>query len=99
MENDFFRIVKHYGVLNQARHFHEENYELIEAMFDYEYADHSGDSDYEERLKEHIAEEIADNLNFLKQFQLYYGIEDEVIEDIREFKNKRTLERIVKWGE
>lgn len=43
---------------------------------------------------DHIAEEIADIMVMLKQFQYYYGISDEEIEDIMKFKINRQLERI-----
>ena len=44
----------------------------------------------------HIAEELADCLVMLKQFQLYYCIKDEEIEEIMKFKINRQIGRIEK---
>jgi NTP pyrophosphatase (non-canonical NTP hydrolase) len=96
MDNDFKKIIDNYGLLNQLKHFQTEVYELTEAIFDYEYTDMYGIEELEKHLKEHITEELADNLNFLRQFQLYYGISNEDIENVRQFKNKRQLERMEK---
>lgn len=96
MDKDLLKIINNYGVLNQLKHFQTEVYELTEAIFDYEYTDMYGIEELEKNLKEHITEELADNLNFLRQFQLYYEITDEEIEKVRKFKNKRQLGRIEK---
>ena len=94
MDKDFLTIIDNFGLLNQLKHFHGEVFELIEAIFDYEYTDRWGCAELEKHLKEHITEELADNLNFLRQFQLHYGITDEDILNVRKFKNKRTLEEM-----
>ena len=94
MDKDFLTIIDNYGLLNQLKHFQSEVYELTEAIFDYEYTNRMNCHDLEKHLKEHITEELADNLNFLRQFQLYYGISDEDIENVRQFKNKRQLGRM-----
>ena len=44
--------------------------------------------------KKHIAEEIADVMVMLKQFQYFYEITDKNIEDIMKQKISRQLERI-----
>lgn len=87
---DLLKIVNHYTLMKQLKYIHSEYFELDEAIFDYEIVNYSN-SNY---LKEHIAEEIADIMVMLKQFQYYYGISDEQIEDIMKFKIKRQLERI-----
>ena len=94
MDKEFLTIIDNYGLLNQLKHFQSEVYELTEAIFDYEYTNKLNCHDLEKHLKEHITEELADNLNFLRQFQLYYGISDEDVENIRKFKNKRQFERM-----
>ena len=50
----------------------------------------------EETIKDrnHIAEEIADVMVMLKQFQYYYGILDSEIEEIMNQKIDRQLERM-----
>ena len=90
MEKDLMKIINHYGIMEQLKYIHSEYYELDEAIFDYEIGNYSN-SNY---LKEHIAEEIADIMVMLKQFQYYYDISDKQIEDIMKFKINRQLERI-----
>ena len=94
MDKDFLTIIDNFGLLNQLKHFHSEVFELTEAIFDYEYTNKWNCADLEKHLKEHITEELADNLNFLRQFQLHYGITDEEILNVRKFKNKRTLQEM-----
>ena len=59
-----------------------------------EYVEVYKDSPAEKYHKEHIAEEIADVMVMLKQFQYYYGIEDEQIKEIMKQKIERQLKRI-----
>lgn len=94
MEKDLMRIINYYGIMEQLKYIHSEYYELDEAIFDYEI----GSYDNSNYLKEHIAEEIADILVMLKQFQNYYCISDSQIEDIMKFKIKRQIERIESEG-
>lgn len=94
MEQDLLGIINNYGVLNQLKHFQSEVYELTEAIFDYEYTDRCGVEELEKHLKEHIIEEIADVTVMLKQFQYYYGITDEEIEEVMRFKIERQKERM-----
>ena len=91
MENKLKKIINNYGVLNQVRKFNEECYELTEAIFDYEYAETPN-----EKLKEHIAEEIADVMVLLEQFKLYYGLTSEEITKTFWSKVDRQLERM-RW--
>lgn len=94
MEKDLLNIINNYGVLNQLKHFQSEVYELTEAIFDYEYTDRN--EELEKKLKEHMEEEIADNLNFINQFIEYYNIDRTVIDLIMNQKIKRQLGRIEK---
>jgi NTP pyrophosphatase (non-canonical NTP hydrolase) len=90
MNDKLKQIIKHYGALHQIKYFQSEVYELTEAILLEEFISCS--------IKEidHIAEEIADVMVMLKQFQLYYCIKDEEIEDIMKFKVDRQIERIEK---
>lgn len=88
MNDKLKKIISHYGVTPQLKYFQSEVYELTEAiLWDYLTPDTWHD-------KEHIAEEIADVMVMLKQFQLYYCIKDEEIEDIMRFKIDRQIGRI-----
>lgn len=73
-------IINHYGYRHQIRKLAEEQYELIEALF--------------ENDKEHIAEEIADCLLLIKQFRDFYKIQDEEIREVYDYKLARQERRI-----
>lgn len=45
---------------------------------------------------QHVVEEIADVFVILRQFVMYYDIKQMEIEDVADYKVKRTLERIDK---
>lgn len=98
MKDKLLKIINHYGLYNQLKYIHSEYFELDESILDYEKSgwDFSDESceDIERDYRYHIAEEISDVMVMLKQFQYYYGIEDEQIEDIMKFKIDRQLERI-----
>ena len=91
MKEDLLKIINHYGVNAQQRQLAEEVFELQEAITAYE-------NDYEGlnmgNDTNHIAEEIADVTVMLKQFQYYYGIENEFILALIRGKVNRQLERI-----
>ena len=90
MKDKLLQIVRHYGIYKQLKYIHSEYYELDESILDYEH-DETGYVD-----TKHIAEEISDVMVMLKQFQYYYGIEDEQIKNIMDYKIQRQLERIEK---
>lgn len=73
-------IIKHYGYRHQIRKLAEEQYELIEALF--------------ENDKEHIIEEIADCLLLIKQFRDFYKIQDEEIREVYNYKLSRQERRM-----
>lgn len=81
MENNYLEIIKHYGVPNQRRKLMEEVYELEEALIEATYTSH-------------IAEEIADVLVLLRQFQYYYNISTQEIEKQVDYKVDRQLKRM-----
>lgn len=110
MKEDLLKIINHYGVMPQLKYFQSEVFELNEAIMEYEnfndycpieasFISINGEDklstyNYSKKLKEHIAEEIADVLVMLKQFQYYYGINREEIRKIMNFKKDRQIERI-----
>ena len=73
-------IINHYGYRHQIRKLAEEQYELIEALF--------------EEDKEHITEEIADCLVLINQFKAYYEIQDKDIQKVYNYKIARQEGRI-----
>ena len=88
MKDKLLQIINHYGIDKQLKYIHSEYFELDESILDYEH-DETGYVD-----TKHIAQEIADVMVMLKQFQYYYGIEDKQIEEIMNYKIDRQLERI-----
>lgn len=81
-------IINHYGVLVQLKYFQSEVFELIEAILTGKLTDLDNEALY------HIAEEIADVMLMLKQFQEYYKISDDRIGEIMHYKADRQLKRI-----
>ena len=94
MEEDLLKIINHYGIAEQLKYIHSEYYELDEAIINcwrgYDYSPIQLGRSYEER----IADEIADVMVMLKQFQYFYEITDKTIEDIMKQKISRQLKRI-----
>ena len=97
-KKDFLKIIDYYGLFEQLKYFQSEVYELNDAMIRYDEAwnnNFDGKSDKESKeMDTHIAEEIADVLVMLKQFQYTFGFKDEKINEIVDYKVKRQLERI-----
>ena len=73
-------IINHYGYRHQIRKLAEEQYELIEALF--------------ENDKEHITEEVADCLVLINQFKAFYQIKDKDIQKVYDYKIARQEGRI-----
>ena len=101
MKDKILQIINHYGIDKQLKYIHSEYFELDETIIKYEdYAYENYDYGIGKvewgKWREHIAEEIADVMVMLKQFQYYYGIENKEIEEIMEYKINRQLERIEK---
>lgn len=89
MKDKLLKIIQHYGINKQLKYIHSEYFELDEAILSAErYKEMTLDD------KIHIANEIADVMVMLKQFQYYYNISDELIKDIMNFKINRQLDRI-----
>jgi NTP pyrophosphatase (non-canonical NTP hydrolase) len=88
VEDKLLEIINHYGVKHQLKYFQSEVFELNEAII-------RAENKYEPIQDiDHIAEEIADVRFMLLQFQCKYGITDEEIEEVMEFKGNRQIERI-----
>lgn len=102
MKDKLLKIINNYGVMSQLKYIHSEYFELDEAIINHEL---KRSVEYEIPLteiigtKEHIAEEIADVMVMLKQFQYYYDIDDIEINNKMFFKVERQLERIEKENE
>ena len=94
MKEKLLEIINNYGVMPQLKYFQSEIFELNEAIMEYEHDEYNYYEPVEENHKSHIAEEIADVMVMLKQFQYHYKIRDEHIEVIMEQKIDRQLERI-----
>lgn len=94
MKEDILKIINHYDVNNQLRKIHEEYFELDEAIIDCLNEECSYYEQVESYHRKHIAEELADVMMMLKQFQYYYEISDEEVEDVMKYKVQRQLERI-----
>lgn len=98
MGEDLLKIINHYGVMPQLKHFQSEVWELNEAIFQYEeqkrVCEQCCSTLHCDKEKEHITEEIADVQVMLNQFRLYYGITDEEVKNIMMSKIERQLRRI-----
>lgn len=97
MKNKALQIAEHYGISNQLKKLSEEVFELQEAVTIHEL---KKSVEYEipkteiKGSREHIIEELGDARFMLLQFQCWYGITDEEIEEVMIFKGNRQLERI-----
>ena len=98
MKEKLLEIINHYGLMKQLKYIHSEYFELDEAIIDYHQSgwdfDYEDMEELEKQYATHIAEEIADVMVMLKQFQYYHNIKDEQIENIMKTKIERQLERI-----
>jgi hypothetical protein len=102
MKDKLLEIISFYGIDKQLKYIHSEYFELDEAIIQKEYpAIVKGHKNEQLDILEnkHIAEELADVMVMLKQFQYYYGISEEEIEKIMNEKIDRQLERIKKNDE
>ena len=80
MENKLLTIFNTYGKSHQVSKLLEEVGEFIETVINED--------------KENMVQEMADCMVMLKQFQYYYGITDEKIEEVMKYKIDRQLKRI-----
>lgn len=102
MQEQLLEIINTYGVMKQLKYFQSEIFELNEAIIRYEelqekaLAELDCYPEWNDKYKKHIAEEIADVLVMLYQFQHYYEITHTEICQIMQSKIDRQLERIEK---
>ena len=95
MKDRLLQIINHYRVMPQLKYFQSEVFELVEAVINRElHWNYDTEIQDIKPLDKHIAEEIADCMVMLKQFQYYYGITDEEILKVMKEKIDRQLERI-----
>ena len=94
MKEDLLKIIGTYGINKQLKYIHSEYFELDEAILNCINEECGYYEEVENYHKKHIAEEIADVMVMLKQFQYYYDIEDSEIEKIMVEKINRQLTRI-----
>jgi len=94
MKEDLLNIINHYGVMKQLKYIHSEYFELDEAIVKAETKDYEGKPAEYIVDMQHIAEEIADIMVMLKQFQEHYLIQNDYLETIFKQKVERQLERI-----
>ena len=100
MKKDLLKIIQHYGLLPQLKHFNSEVYELNEAIIQANMYDEFIKADIDvcnhnrKYFIKHVVEEIADVLVMLMQFKEYYEIPDESIKENMEYKIDRQLKRI-----
>ena len=92
--NDYKKIIEHYGVRNQLKKLSEEVYELQEAVIDLQDFTTCGNADTQ--LNQNVIEEIADVFVILRQLVMQFDIAKCDIEDMEDYKVKRTLEIIDK---
>lgn len=92
-EKKLLRIVNHYGIMSQLKYFQSEVFELNEAIIKYENLHLQGKLK-KEKLKRHIAEEIADVMVMLEQIKLYYDLPSTEIVDMFWYKVDRQIGRI-----
>ena len=97
MKNKLLEIINYYGIETQLKYIHSEYFELDEAIMDAEKFKPKSFTQLNINLENyinHVAEELADVMCMLKQFQYYYGIQDEEVDKIMQEKVERQLERI-----
>ena len=93
----YLDIINHFGYRNQLKKLHEECFEFIEAVDNYEDlmslvkdpAPHDIDM-----LRDFVIEEMGDMLILLTQFIARYHITQNEIDKAMDFKLGRTLSRI-----
>lgn len=89
------QIIEHYGVIPQLKYMQTEMFEFIEAVIERE-IHWNFDTEIQDikPLDKHIEEEYADLTMMLEQIKIYYNLNEESIQKIKEQKIERQLERI-----
>lgn len=95
MQKDYEMILENFGIEEQLRHFNQEVYELNRAIIEYDCEEYKYYDQIEKEHKEHIEEEVADVLNFIEQFIIYYKLDKSKIKSNQKFKNERTIYEMI----
>jgi NTP pyrophosphatase (non-canonical NTP hydrolase) len=94
----YLDIINRFGLRAQMKKLHEEVYELLEAIDNYEDAMMEIDERYTveeiDIFRDHVVEEMGDVLILLTQFIGRYDIIKPELDKWMDFKLDRTLERI-----
>ena len=97
----YLDIINHFGLRTQMKKLHEETYELLEAIDNYEDAwleSDAGEPYYTVAemgmFRDHVVEEMGDVLILLTQFIARYKIEKSELDAWMDSKLHRTTERI-----
>ena len=103
MKEDCSKIIEHYGVNHQQRKLAEEVFELQEAIVEMTMKMREMEGKTPEIVEPtfetyrlHIAEELADVMVLLRQFQAHYNIDADQLGTIMYNKIQRTLKRMEK---
>lgn len=94
MQEKLLKIINNYGLLEQLKYIHSEYFELDEAIINYCDEERIYIPEIKKRYKDHITEEIADVEMMLDQFKVYFGINQEKINEIKLYKANRQIDRI-----
>ena len=102
MKQRYLSIMDYFGYRKQMKKLNEECYELLEAIDNYEDYLAFGDpynrdeisASAETIFRDAIIEEMGDLLNVCTQFILRYGITQDELDLVMNFKLERTEERI-----
>lgn len=93
----YLDIINHFGYRNQLKKLHEECFELIEAVDNYEdlmsFVKNPTPHDID-LMRDFVIEEMSDMLILLTQFIARYHITQNEIDGMMDFKLGRTLGRI-----
>lgn len=92
--NYLVEAINHYGLETQQKKLAEEVYELQSAVNELQSAENKKGYKNKTKLKEHVAEEIADVLNLVEQIRLKCRVAQGHVNNFREFKAHRQHLRI-----
>lgn len=95
MKGELLKIINHYGINKQLKHFNSEIFELNEAIFNYECEQTRMNLFlHEEDSKAAITEELADVIVMIEQIRYFYEINNHDVIKIMNLKIKRQIKRI-----
>lgn len=106
MDEKLKKIIEHYGLKAQLKHFNSEVFELNEAIIEYEEYKRNPIkiiTGFCEKItgakdngREHIIEELTDVLVLWEQIRKHYNISNNEVKEVFCSKVDRTIERINK---